>query len=91
MTPDFSWDIFYNFTTGPGSPLVQENPHSVWQGYDCGATLFWRLEAVNTGGVLSGIQGPVVVECFPGGAPPPPGAPPQGIPGLPVELTPPGP
>ncbi len=84
---DFSWDVYFNFTTGPGSPLVQENPQRIWPGYDCGAVLYWRLEAVTTGGVLSGVQGPVTVQCGGGEPPPqPPGLPP---PGLPVELTPP--
>ena len=60
---DFSWDVYSNFISGSGSPLVQEGPHQIWQAYDCGATLYWRLEAVYTGGVLSGIQGPITVEC----------------------------
>ena len=85
---------------GPGSPILQENPERIWPGYECGADLYWRLEAVNTGGVLSGIQGPATVQCSgeaPAQSPPGPGAPgppveaPPGLPppGLPVELTPP--
>lgn len=60
--PDFSWDVYFNFTSGSGSPMVQENPHGVWAVYDCGATLYWRLEAVNTA-VVSAIQGPTTVDC----------------------------
>jgi hypothetical protein len=62
-TPDFSWDDYFNFTAGAASPLVQDGPHEVWSAYDCGAALYWRVEAVATGGVNSGIQGPATVEC----------------------------
>ena len=48
-TPDFSWDDYFNFATGPASPLVQDGPHEVWSAYDCGAALYWRVEAVGTG------------------------------------------
>jgi len=61
-TADFSWDVYFSFVAGPAAPLVQENPSGVWAGYACGATLYWRLEAVYTA-VQSGIQGPTTVNC----------------------------
>ncbi len=59
---DFSWDVYFNFASGGSSPMVQDAPHGVWSVYDCGATLYWRLEAVSTA-VVSSIQGPTTVDC----------------------------
>jgi hypothetical protein len=61
--PDMSWDVFFGFGSGSGSPIIVRNPHSVWATYDCGSRLYWRVEAVYTGGILSAIQGPTTVEC----------------------------
>jgi hypothetical protein len=60
---DMSWDVFVNFATGGSSPLVVQNPSALWSTYRCGATLYWRLEAVYTGRIHSGIQGPTTVQC----------------------------
>ena len=60
---DMSWDVYFSFASAGGSPILLQNPHGVWAAYSCGATLYWRLEAVYTGGILTGIQGPTTVQC----------------------------
>jgi hypothetical protein len=60
---DMSWGVYFNFGSAAGSPIIVQNPNGVWSAYACGETLYWRLEAVYTGGILSSIQGPTTVQC----------------------------
>lgn len=61
--PNFTDPIYWSFVGGIQSPVVNSNPTGTWDQYSCGAQYWWKVEAVNTGGEASPVQGPVTVNC----------------------------
>lgn len=58
-TPDMSWDVYLDFSTGSTSPLPVFNPGSRWDKYRNGRRLYWRVSnSART--VVSPIQSSVV-------------------------------
>lgn len=58
--PDMSWDVFGNFGSGSGSPVVVVGGATGWDKYVCGATLYWRVRLLGDPAAVSEIQTAVV-------------------------------
>lgn len=55
--------IYSPFGTGTSSPITVLSPQSLWNKYQCGATIYWRVNATSNGrNIKSSIQ-KGVVDC----------------------------
>lgn len=65
-------DIYKDFGSGPASPILVTDPQAKWDGYRCGATIYWRVSSAN-----HRHKSPVQTSTVGCSAPPPPPPPTQ--------------